>query len=295
MPPPDPTTAAVRVGRVRGGRLAVEPDVVAVEEPLELRVRFAGSVRRVAVTMRTPGADADLAVGHLFTEGVLTDPGQVAGVRVRGNLARVDLAPGVVPKLGHLARRSVTSSACGVCGKASLAAVRVVARHTPPAGRPVVPAAVVCQLPATLRLSQPAFDRTGGLHAAALFDAAGDLHLVREDVGRHNALDKLLGHEFRAGRTPLFDAVVLVSGRLSFELVQKAAVAGVPVLAAVGAPSSLAVDLARAAGITLIGFVRPGGFNVYCGTDRVADSLRESAVTRGASDPPEWPAGRPAG
>jgi FdhD protein len=257
---------------------------VAVEEPLEIRVGFDADGRRVhrgvSITMRTPGNDPELAVGFLFTEGLIAERDQVAVVRAcgGGNVIRVDLAAGVAVDLARLERHFYTGSSCGVCGKASLAAVRVEPRYRPAAGRPVVGVDVIQRLPDALRAAQVVFDRTGGLHASALFDPAGRLLGLREDIGRHNALDKLIGAEFLAGRVPPAEAVLLVSGRLSFELVQKAAVAGVPVLAAVGAPSSLAVDLAREHGMTVIGFVRADRFNVYNGADRVR--LGPSAVAR---------------
>ncbi len=271
----DPALAEVRVIRMDDEGSAERSDVLAVEEPLEIRVGLDEDGRRVrrsvSITMRTPGHDAELAVGFLFTEGLLTDREQVAGVIPcgSGNAVRVDLRPGVVVDLSRLERHFYASSSCGVCGKASLEAVRVACRERPEKGRPVVEAAVIRRLPALLRRSQTAFDRTGGLHASGLFDIAGHLLAVREDVGRHNALDKLIGAEFLAGRTPLRDAVLLVSGRASFELVQKAAVAGIPILAAVGAPSSLAVELARERGITLLGFVSADRFNVYTDHGRV--------------------------
>jgi FdhD protein len=224
--------------------------------------------------MRTPGHDAELAVGFLFTEGILVEREQVAGVhRCRaGNVARVELRPGVAVDLTRLERHFYTSSSCGVCGKASLEAVRVQARHRPSADRPAVEAAVIHRLPEALRAAQTVFDRTGGLHASALFDPRGNLLCLHEDVGRHNALDKLIGAQFLAGRTPLLDSILLVSGRASFELVQKAAVAGIPILAAVGAPSSLAVSLAREHGLTVLGFVRQDRFNIYCGGERLQAS-----------------------
>jgi FdhD protein len=271
----DPALAEVRVVRVDDDGPSDRPDMLAVEEPLEIRVGLVEAGRRVrksvSITMRTPGHDAELAVGVLFTEGIVTDPAQVAGVRPcgSGNAVRVDLRAGVLVDLSRLERHFYASSSCGVCGTASLEAVRVACGERPAAGRPVVDAAVIRRLPGLLRKSQAAFDRTGGLHASGLFDAAGNLLAIREDVGRHNALDKLIGAEFLAGRTPLRNAVLLVSGRASFELVQKAAVAGIPILAAVGAPSSLAVELARERRITLLGFVGAERFNVYTDNGRV--------------------------
>jgi FdhD protein len=277
----DPGVTPVPVCRIpAAGPVVRGPDFLAVEEPLEIRLGLdAGEGREhraVAVTMRTPGHDADLAVGFLFTEAIITDPAQVAGARPccrSGNVVRVDLRAGHTVDLSRAERHSYTSSSCGVCGKTSLAAVRVAmgARLIP--GQPIVNADLIRELPGRQRSAQEVFDRTGGLHAAALFDPAGELRCIREDVGRHNALDKLIGHEFLAGRVPLSDGVLLVSGRASFELVQKAAVAGIPILAAVGAPSSLAVELARDRGMTLIGFVRDDRFNVYTGFERVLRSV----------------------
>ena len=271
----DPALAAVRVCRISDSGLTVQSDVLAVEEPLEVRLGCDVGGRRihraVSITMRTPGHDLELAVGFLFTEGVIVAREQIAGVRAcgAGNVARVDLHAGVAVDLSRLERHFYTSSSCGVCGKASLEAVRVCSRSRLPEGRPVVEAAVIHRLPEALRAAQAVFDRTGGLHAAALFDAGGNLLCLREDVGRHNALDKLIGAQFLAGRTPLSEGVLLVSGRASFELVQKAVVAGIPILAAVGAPSSLAVSLAREHGLTVLGFVRQDRFNIYTGAERI--------------------------
>jgi FdhD protein len=275
VPPRDPALAPVRVCRISHADSTVQPDVLAVEEPLEVRLGHVVDGRRihapVSITMRTPGHDNELAVGFLFTEGILVAREQVAGVRAcgGGNVVRVDLAAGVAVDLSRLERHFYTSSSCGVCGKASLEAVQVCARHRIAEGRPVVEGEVIHHLPEALRSAQSIFDRTGGLHAAALFTREGELLCVREDVGRHNALDKLIGAQFLAGRTPLSTDVLLVSGRASFELVQKAAVAGIPILAAVGAPSSLAVSLAREHGITVIGFVRQDRFNIYTGGERI--------------------------
>jgi FdhD protein len=267
---------SVQVYHVSDTCLTVRPDLLAAEEPLEIRLRCGDDDgprgdRAVSVTMRTPGHDRELAVGFLFAEGIVTAREQVLAVHAckSGSVARVRLRPGVEVDLGRLERHFCATSSCGVCGKSSLEAVRVATHARPIDGRPVVEPAAIRRLPEMLRAAQVVFDRTGGLHAAALFDAAGNLLSLREDVGRHNAVDKLIGAQFLAGRTPLSDDVMLVSGRASFELVQKAAVAGLPILAAVGAPSSLAVELAREHGLTLIGFVRPDGFNVYSGADRV--------------------------
>lgn len=271
----DPALATVQVCRISPTGSAVQPDLLAVEEPLEVRLGHDGGGRRahvpVSITMRTPGHDDELAVGFLYTEGIVVAREQVVAVRAcgAGNVLRVDLAAGVSVDLARLERHFYTSSSCGVCGKASLEAVQVCARHRLAEGLPVVDGEVIYHLPEVLRGAQTVFDCTGGLHAAALFNTKGELLCLREDVGRHNALDKLIGAQFLAGRTPLSDSVLLVSGRASFELVQKALVAGIPILAAVGAPSSLAVNLARKHGLTVIGFVRPDRFNLYNGTERI--------------------------
>ncbi|MBA3243679.1 MAG: formate dehydrogenase accessory sulfurtransferase FdhD [Actinobacteria bacterium] len=249
-------TSRVRVLRVPGGE---EADVVAVEEPLEIRIEG----RPVAVTMRTPGHDEELALGFCLSEGL-----RPAGARLPDDLAantvEVD-APGFDPE--RLARSFYTSSSCGVCGKGALEAVAV---EAPPVESELcVSATLVLSLPERLREAQAGFEATGGLHATGLFSAAGKLVCLREDVGRHNALDKVIGWAFGAGLLPLRDAILCVSGRLSFELVQKAAVAGCPLLVAVGAPSSLAVELAADRGVTLCGFVRGASLNVYTCPERI--------------------------
>jgi FdhD protein len=275
VPERDTALAVVRVCRISHTGSTLQPDLLVVEEPLEVRLGHDVDGRRVhvpiSVTMRTPGHDDELAVGFLYTEGIVVAREQVVGVRAcgGGNVVCVDLAAGVGVDLTRLERHFYTSSSCGVCGKASLEAVQVCARHRLAEGLPVVEGEVIHKLPEVLRASQTVFERTGGLHAAALFNTEGELLCLREDVGRHNALDKLIGAQFLAGRTPLSDKVLLVSGRASFELVQKAAVAGIPILAAVGAPSSLAVSLARKHGLTVIGFVRPDRFNLYTGAERI--------------------------
>jgi FdhD protein len=272
----DPAVDVVSVCRVSATGPSTEPDLLAVEEPLEIRLSCAASGRRehrvVSITMRTPGHDPQLAVGFLFTEGILTSLTSFAAVHrcAAKNVVRVELQPDVEVDWKRLERHFYAASSCGVCGKASLQALRVNPPSPVASQWPLVEAEVIYNLPAALRQGQEVFGRTGGLHAAALFDVCGNLLCLHEDVGRHNALDKVIGAQFLAGRTPLSDSVLLVSGRASFELVQKAAVAGIPILAAVGAPSSLAVSLAREHGLTVIGFVRQERFNIYTGAQRVA-------------------------
>lgn len=250
------------------------PDSLAVEEPLELRV----DGRALSVTMRTPGHDVELAHGFLLTEGVIGSAADLVTARycdsvdAEGrntyNVLDVALAPGVEPPDTTVERNFYTTSSCGVCGKASLDAVRLKTRFAPTGG--AVAWSVIGELPARLREAQKVFASTGGLHAAGLFTPSGAAVVVREDVGRHNAVDKVLGRALLDGRVPAADTVLQVSGRASFELVQKAAMAGVPVLAAVSAPSSLAVELADEVGITLVGFLRDGAGNVYTHPERIA-------------------------
>ncbi|WP_248958898.1 formate dehydrogenase accessory sulfurtransferase FdhD [Sphaerisporangium perillae] len=262
--------------RLRDTALTRRVDMLAAEEPLEIRL----DGKPLTVTMRTPGDDFDLAAGFLVSEGAIGSPGEIrsirycAGATVDGgntyNVLDVRLGPGAVALTTSLERNFYTTSSCGVCGKASLEAVRTVARW-PVEDDPVrLTAGVIAALPDRLRAAQRVFDRTGGLHAAGLFTPDGEPLCVREDVGRHNAVDKLLGWALRDGRLPLRSTVLMVSGRASFELVQKAVMAGVPALAAVSAPSSLAVELAAESGLTLIGFLRGDSMNVYTGENRIA-------------------------
>lgn len=263
-----------RVVAVEHGRRAERPDRVATEEPMEIRVGGPGTEPGpVAVTMRTPGGDFELAAGFLFTEGLIRGREDIT------TLAYCELPPeeqhyNVVtvrlsaPFDNEAVRRNFFSnSSCGICGKGSLEEVEV--RCAPAGPGPEVPAGVISSLPERLRGDQRVFDQTGGLHAAGLFDERGILLAMREDVGRHNAVDKVIGEALLAGGVPLSERILLVSGRASFEIVQKAAVAGVPVVAAVSAPSSLAVEAAERLGLTVVGFVRDGRFNVYTHPERI--------------------------
>ena len=294
------------VRRVNGGPVDEQfDDMLAVEEPLEIRLGFRENGkfthRAISITMRTPGDDAALAAGFLFTEGIVKDRDQIESIRhcgptlstalstsVKGdtlpngrvsasltkdrlassNTIRVDLSENVPVDLKRLERHFYTTSSCGVCGKSSIDALKTGAKPIVESGF-TVSSDTIHKLPHALRGSQDIFDQTGGLHASALFDRDGKLEITKEDVGRHNALDKVIGEKFLAGKLPLDDRILMVSGRASFELVQKALMAGIPILAAVGAPSSLAVELAREFGMTLIGFVRDHRFNIYCGEKRI--------------------------
>jgi FdhD protein len=282
------------VEKVAGQTSRQIPDTLAVEEPLEIQLTYGPSesraTRSISVTMRTPGNDFDLAAGFLMTEGVIQDPNDIEQITYAGhsfaenkqspqtmdslklgsrqNIVRVDLAADIAVNLGSLQRNFYTTSSCGICGKASLLALRTVC---PPRARNnfKVDAQLLYRLPERLRAFQGVFDRTGGLHGAGLFDSIGNLLALREDVGRHNAVDKLIGAEFLMDRTPLRDRLLVLSGRASFELLQKALMGGIPMVAAVGAPSSLAVQVAKEFDITLVGFLREDRFNIYHGSENI--------------------------
>ncbi len=269
-----------KVIRIRDGAISTRPDTLVAEEPMEIRLNG----KPIAITMRTPGDDFALAAGFLVSEGVLAERRELqnivycAGATEDGsntyNVVDVRTAPDVVLPDITLERNVYTTSSCGLCGKASLDAVRTTARRPIDDGDGAPPVLLapelLASLPDRLRASQRVFDRTGGLHAAALFTEEGELIDIREDVGRHNAVDKLVGRALQNGDLPLSRVILLVSGRASFELAQKAVMAGIPVLAAVSAPSSLAVDLAAESGLTLVGFLRGANMNVYAGEDRIA-------------------------
>lgn len=268
-------TARRRVQHVTAGDAVARPDTLVVEEPLEIRI----DAKPVTVTMRTPGSDVELAQGFLLTEGVITRREDVLTVRYcKGagpdnvnsyNVLDVTLAPGVPKPDVDVTRNFYTTSSCGVCGKASLEAVRTISKHGPGDDPSTVAAETLSAMPDQLRDQQKVFASTGGLHGAALFDVDGTMLAVREDIGRHNAVDKVIGWALENDRIPLSATVLLVSGRASFELTQKAVMAGIPVLAAVSAPSSLAVDLASQSGLTLVAFLRGDSMNIYTRPDRV--------------------------
>jgi FdhD protein len=290
----DEPTLQTPVEKVAGQASQQILDTLAIEEPLEIQLTYGPSesraTRSISVTMRTPGNDFDLAAGFLMTEGVIHDANDIEQITYAGhsfaedkqspqtmdslkfgsrqNIVRVDLAADIAVNLGSLQRNFYTTSSCGICGKASLLALHTVC---PPRARNnfKVDAQLLYRLPERLRASQGVFDRTGGLHGAGLFDSTGNLLALREDVGRHNAVDKLIGAEFLADRTPLRDCLLLLSGRASFELLQKALMGGIPMVAAVGAPSSLAVQVATEFDITLVGFLREDRFNIYNDSENI--------------------------
>lgn len=268
-------TSRRRVTHLTAEKAITRPETLVVEEPLEIRVDGTA----VTVTMRTPGSDIELAQGFLLTEGVIAGRDDVHSIRYCAgrddegantyNVLDVTLAPGVEKPGLDVTRNFYTTSSCGVCGKASLDAVRLISRFSPGTDHATVAAATLKAMPGQLRSAQKVFDSTGGLHAAALFGVDGAMLVVREDVGRHNAVDKVIGWALEHGRIPVQASVLLVSGRASFELTQKAVMAGIPVLAAVSAPSSLAVSLAEESGITLVAFLREDSMNVYTRADRI--------------------------
>ena len=281
------STTRAKVWKIRNEVATEETDVIAAEEPMEIRVETGEKEDRtttsLSVTMRTPGNDFELAAGFLLTEAIVfrkrdivrieycTDP----GIAQEYNIVSAVLRPDVAFHADVLSRHFYMTSSCGVCGKTSLEAVRVAARHPIPPGGPKVDRETISSMPERLRQDQALFSETGGLHAAGLFDAHGKLLSLREDVGRHNAVDKVIGEAFLADRVPLSDRILAVCGRASFEIMQKAAVAGIPIVVAVGAPSSLAVSLADEFGMTLVGFARGGRFNVYTGRERIANGSVE--------------------
>ncbi len=287
----DRSSVTVKVEKIVGAQASTVEDALAAEEPLEIQLGYERKGwhvhKTVSITMRTPGHDFELAAGFLFTEGILRRPDQIAQIRAEpagaenGNTVRLELKAGVTVDWQRLERHFYTSSSCGVCGKTSMEALRSTGLGSKPvfdSTGPMVDAATIHEFPNRLRETQSVFDRTGGLHAAALFEPNGRLVSVREDVGRHNAVDKLIGSQWLTGRTPLLNTILFVSGRASFELMQKALMAGIPMLVAVGAPSSLAVALAEEFGATLVGFTRDQRFNIYTNASRVRVSAPVQVV-----------------
>ena len=273
---------AVDISRVSDSLQQTLTDHVAIEEPLEIRLGFStpeGRVSRsVSITMRTPGHDHELAAGFLFTESIVQQASDIVSIDPCGspapdtghhNVIRVELSPSVDVDLGRLQRHFYTTSSCGVCGKASLDALRVVGVDPMSADGPIFAKHALVEVPDRLRMQQDTFDKTGGLHAAAVFEVDGNLITTMEDIGRHNAIDKVVGALLLDDKLPASDCGLMVSGRASFELMQKAAVAGIPLLAAVSAPSSLAVQVALEFNMTLVGFLRGNTFNIYAGEQRI--------------------------
>lgn len=274
--------SAVHITKVNNSSFVLADDLLAVEEPLEIRLGFGEldlrDQKRVAVTMRTPGNDFELALGFLYTEGIIQNPNDIYKIQYctelnsienKENIVRLELNPAVNLDWSKLQRNFYTTSSCGVCGKESIEAIRTtcnIPKHQP---QLTINPSVIVALPDKLRARQSVFEHTGGIHACALFNVDGNLHLVREDVGRHNALDKLIGAGLKMGDGFLSSGILLLSGRASFELLQKAAMANIQVVCAVGAPSSLAVQTAQEFGITLIGFLRDNRFNIYTHTERI--------------------------
>ncbi len=271
-----PSVAYTTIKKVDAANITDANDWLAAEEPLEIRLVYGPANKRVqksiSVTMRTPGNDLELAVGFLYTEEIIRSAADVVSVAHTNsdeNIVCISLSEEISPEMSKLDRHFYTTSSCGVCGKASIEAVRIACTVPDLPDDLRFSSALICQLPSLLRKQQEVFEHTGGLHGCAVFDAHGTLLLVREDVGRHNALDKLIGAALNKDMIPLDQHILLLSGRASFELVQKAVMAGIKVVAAVGAPSSLAAEMAEEWGMTLIGFLRGERFNIYSGAERV--------------------------
>ncbi|NAS30447.1 formate dehydrogenase accessory sulfurtransferase FdhD [Flavobacteriaceae bacterium R38] len=269
-----PSIISQEIIKIEGDNIHKTDDVLAIEEPLEISLSIFSAQppvfdKNISITMRTPGNDLDLALGFLFTEGIIVSPKQIDNFNLGENTINIQLNTSESIDLSKIERHFYTSSSCGVCGKSSIDAIKTVSRLNAEKKDFKVNEKLIKKLPAMVRKEQAVFDKTGGLHAAAIFNTKGDLLFLKEDVGRHNALDKLIGSAFQKEELPLDQHILLLSGRASFELIQKAAMAGIQFIGAVGAPSSLAVDLAKEFDITLIGFLNANRFNVYHGVERI--------------------------
>ncbi len=272
----DNSVESIKITKVGTNGVFETEDKVAMEEPLEIQLEYSTAtgmmMKNIAVTMRTPGNDEELAVGFLFTEGVIQNANDIAATKrsnADANAIRVVLNENVIPKLGNVSRNFYTTSSCGICGKASIDAIHTVAQFEAEQDNIQLNPTTIYDLQNKIKEQQKVFEDTGGIHASALFDLEGNFLILREDVGRHNALDEVIGYACMNGQLPLSRHVLFLSGRASFELMQKAVMAGIKIVAAVGAPSSLAVEMAKENGITLIGFLRDDRFNIYSGKQRI--------------------------
>ncbi len=265
-------TKTIKITREKNGKLNSTEDIVAVEDPLEIRIQSHDQSmdKAISITMRTPTNDKELAIGFLVTEGVISTKNQITDiVESSPNVTTVCLAANTKVSIQKTERNFYTTSSCGVCGKASIDAIKVQSSYKLEQGKPEIEKSILFNLHKSLKEQQSLFTKTGGIHAAAIFNLKGDLEFLREDVGRHNALDKIVGNAFMKNLLPLNDKILLLSGRASFELIQKASMAGISIIAAVGAPSSLAIELAEENQHTLIGFLKENSFNIYCGHERI--------------------------
>ena len=279
----------ISIQRISDGILTAMNDQVAVEEPLEIQLDYSTSTgfmqKNIAVTMRTPGNDEELAAGFLFTEGIIKsneDISEIKNAHTDANLVQVILKENIIPVLDNAFRNFYTSSSCGICGKASIDAIQTVSQYGEEKNNNLIPSTIFYSLQIELKKQQKVFEDTGGIHASALFDVDGKFMMLREDVGRHNALDKIIGAAMLSNQLPLNNCILLLSGRASFELVQKAVMAGIRIIASVGAPSSLAVEMATENDVTLIGFLKEDRFNIYSGKERIDTSPQLSPEGEGA-------------
>ena len=275
------STIKIKIDKLTPTGLNSEEDLLAIEEPLEIRISYFKNNNRkednLSITMRTPGEDSELALGFLFTEGIIDSMDQVLSIHsFSENSITIAFTKNVIFDIKKLEKHFYTSSSCGICGKTSIEAIRTIKSSTTNNKTLIVNSTVIQNLPSALRIKQNIFEQTGGLHASAIFNPEGELILLCEDVGRHNALDKLIGSALKTNILPLEKYILLLSGRASFELIQKATMAGITIVASIGAPSSLAVELANEREMTLIGFLRNKQFNIYCGKERI--KLKDSEL-----------------